>query len=239
MIVTTPADAQKWATRQKILASTAVLAGLAAVAGMGAFALFTDSATAEANVDAGQLDIAMSAEIAVADIAPTDTIERPVTFTLPQATNDGDLVRAIKLSYVSTEDSVGTDPTVPGEGMSLLTGDHGLTYTLITCDGGTWTTSGTAPVGPYTCTSGGEAEVVTASGKLSDLVEGGTTKELTPAAFGVEATPTNTFPSDDGDVTLNALMRLHLPEGAGNEYENASTEFTLTGTALQRGGIQK
>lgn len=238
MVATTPApDARKKATRKKIVASTAVLAGVAAVAGMGAFAVFTDSDSTTANVDAGQLGIVLSEDYTVSDIAPGDTIQRPVTISLPDNLNDGDLVRAIDLSAAANTETeiLGTDdPALDGPGESLVTGTNGLNYQLQTCNGGTWAAPETTPAGPYTCSG---TTVATASGKLS-TIDTATPAELTPADFGFPA-GTATFPSDAGDVNLNTLLVLQLPPAADNDYENAAAAITFTGEAIQRDGIQK
>ncbi|PPF53016.1 hypothetical protein C5C13_15640 [Clavibacter michiganensis] len=235
MSTTTAAETRRpW---KKIVATVAIIAGGGALAG-GAFAIFTDSASTPLGVDAGQLDIAATGSYTVADIAPGDTVQRPILIELPNATNDGNLVQSIQLSYAVTGQTVGTDdPNVPGAGESIVTGTDGLTYSLLTCVGGTWTAGPTTtPAGPYTC--GGTTQT-TGSGTLASITGAGNSTTLTPAAFGLTPTADGTFPSDTADVTLNTLMVLQLPTGADSDYENASAQLTFTAAAIQRGGLQR
>lgn len=234
--MTSTTQPRRKATKKKLLATAGVLAGVTAIAGMGAYALFTDSGTATTTVDAGQLDIVMSESYTVADIAPGDTIQRPVTITLPQATNDGELISAVRFYQDITTDTIGTDdPLLSGPGESLVGGTDGLTYRLVTCEGGTWSTL-TTPAGPYTCSG---TEKVTDSGKLSAIEGVGAAVDLLPGDFGVTETATGTFPTDTGDVALSTMLEFVLPTTADNDYENALATMTFTGAAIQRGGIQK
>lgn len=232
--MTSTTQPRRKAPTKKILATAGVLAGVTALAGMGAYAVFTDSDTTKATVDAGQLAIVMSEDVTAADIAPGDTIQRPITITLPTATNDGELISAVRFYQDITTEATGTTASGAETGESLVAGTNGLTYTLTTCVGGTWTSSAT-PVGEYTC-SGTEEE--TSTGKLSTIAVGGAV-DLTPADFGATPTATGTFDTSTTDVTLNTLLELVLPTAADNDYENASAEITFTGAAIQRGGIQK
>lgn len=233
--MTSTTQPRRKATKKKLLATAGVLAGVTALAGMGAYALFTDSGTATTTVDAGQLGIVMSESYTVTDIAPGDTIQRPVTITLPQDKNDGDLVAAVRFYQDLGVETKGTKADVPNTGESLVTGTNGLTYRLVTCESGEWTTA-TTPAGPYTCSG---TQKVTSTGKLSDIQGVGAAVDLLPADFGVTETATKTFPTDAGDVALNTMLEFVLPTTANNDYENASAAMTFTGAAIQRGGIQK
>lgn len=220
---------------KKIVATGAVVAVGTIITG-GAFAIFTDSDTATLQADAGQLDIIATGEYTVADIAPGDTVQRPILLELPDATNDGDLVAAVQLSYAMTAETAGTDdPALAGGGESLVSGVAGLTYSLQTCVGGEWT-SATAPAGAYTC-SGTVQQ--TGAGTLASITGAGNSTTLTPAAFGVTPSADGTFPSDTADVSLNTLMVLQLPDTADNDYENAAASLTFTAAAIQRDGLQR
>jgi hypothetical protein len=220
---------------KKIVATGAVVAVGTIITG-GAFAIFTDSDTATLQADAGQLDIIATGDYTVADIAPGDTVQRPILLELPDATNDGDLVAAVQLSYAVTAETAGTDdPALAGGGESLVSGVAGLTYSLQTCVGGEWT-SATAPVGAYTC-SGTVQQ--TGAGTLASITGAGNSTTLTPAAFGVTPSADGTFPSDTADVSLNTLMVLQLPDTADNDYENAAASLTFTAAAIQRDGLQR
>ena len=234
--MSTTAPEKRPAPWRKIIATGAILT-VGALATAGAFAVFTDSDTASLAVDAGQLDIVATGDYTVSDIAPGDTVERPIVLELPDTTNDGDLVSAVTFGVAVTDDVPGTDDTtLPGGGESLVAGAEGLTYELVTCSGGTWTTAAAADRGPYTCDG---AEVVTSTGKLSALTGAAGAVTLAPAAFGVVPTADGTFPSDSEDVALSTLMRLVLPTAADNDYENASATITYTASAIQRDGLQR
>ncbi|CAQ02875.1 TasA family protein [Clavibacter sepedonicus] len=229
---TAPQRRRPW---KKIVATGAVVAVGTLITG-GAFAIFTDSDTATLQADAGQLDIVATGDYTVSDIAPGDTVQRPILLELPDATNDGDLVESVQLSYAVTAETPGTDdPALAGGGESLVSGAAGLTYSLQTCVGGEWT-SATAPVGAYTC-SGTVQQ--TGAGTLASITGAGNSVTLLPANFGVAPTADGTFPSDTADVTLNTLMVLQLPDTADNDYENAAASLTFTAAAIQRDGLQR
>jgi predicted ribosomally synthesized peptide with SipW-like signal peptide len=222
---------------KKIAATGAIIAGGGALIAAGAFAIFTDSDSATLAVDAGQLDIVASGTYTVTNIAPGDTVQRPIAISLPNATNDGDLVRAVRFSIGVSAETIGTDdPALDGAGESIVTGPSGLNYEIRTCVNGTWTAVGTAPVGPYTCST---TEKVTSSGKLSALQGEAGAVTLLPGDFGVTPTADGTFPSDAGDVALNTVMVLTLPTAADNDYENAGATVTYTAAAIQRDGLQR
>jgi hypothetical protein len=235
--MTSPVKSRNPQSWKKIIATGGILAGAAALATWGAFAVFTDSDTATTAVDAGELDIVLTGSVAVSDIAPGDTVQRPVTIALPDASNDGNLVESVRFYFDVTDDTPGGDGDAIAleGGASLVTGANGLNYSLITCVGGEWTTA-TTPSGPYACDGD---EEVTGSGKLSSINGAANAVDFTPANFGLTATPEGTFPTDGAGTTLNSLIQFELPTAADNAYENAATELTFTGAAIQRDGIQR
>lgn len=238
--MTSPAKSRNKQSWKKIALTGGILAGAATLATMGAFAIFTDSDTATTAVDAGELDIVLTGDVTVSDIAPGDTVQRPVTIELPDATNDGDLVEAVRFFFEVDTDTAGGDgqEIALGDGESLVTGTNGLVYSLITCVGGTWTTA-TTPAGPFTCSG---TQQVTGTGKLSTINGVANAVDFTPADFGVTPTSTGTFPSDGaagGTVALNSIIQFVLPTAADNAYENAATALTFTAAAIQRDGIQR
>ncbi|MDQ0744738.1 hypothetical protein QFZ62_002046 [Clavibacter sp. B3I6] len=233
MTTTAPEHRRPW----KKIAATGAIVVLGGALTAGAFAIFTDSDTATLDVDAGQLDIIATGEYTVSDIAPGDTVERPITLALPDAGNDGDLVQSVRFYYDVTAETAGTDdPALTGGGESLVSGPDGLTYDLVTCVGGVWTTATTTEVGPYDCSG---TEQVTSTGTLDTILGVAGAVDFTPADFGVTPTADGTFPSDTADVALNTLMRLELPTTADNDYENASADLTFTAAAIQRDGLQR
>jgi hypothetical protein len=226
---------QSW---KKIVATGGILAGAAALATWGAFAVFTDSDTATTTVDAGELDIVLTGDVTVADIAPGDTVQRPVTISLPDASNDGDLVEFVRFYFDVTTETLGGDGQgiAVGAGSSLVDGVDGLDYSLITCVGGTWSTA-TTPTGPYTCSTA--VTETTGSGKLSTIEGVGAAADFTPEDFGLESTDDGTFPSDSEAVVLNSIIQFDLPDTADNSYENAAATLEFTGAAIQRGGLER
>lgn len=231
----TTAASTKRTPWKKIALTGGVLLAAGALAGAGAFAVFTDSGTAVGTVDAGQTDITVTGGFTVADIAPGDTVQRPLTLVLPNATNDGDLVSTVRFYQDVTAETAGTDSAdTAGPGESLVTGTDGLTYRLVTCS--TPWAAAAGEVGPYTCAG---TQTVTGTGTLSTIGGVANAVDFTPADFGIAPTATGTFPSDAGDVALNTLIELVLPTAADNDYENASAEITFTAAAIQRDGIQK
>jgi hypothetical protein len=236
--MTSTAKSRNQKSLKKIIITGGILAGAATIATMGAFAIFTDSETTTTAVDAGELDIVMSGNVSVSDIAPGDIVQRPVTISLPDATNDGDLIEFVRFYFDVTTDSLGGDgeDTPVGTGESLVSGADGLDYSLTTCIGGSWSTA-TTPTGPYVCSTGDTA--VTGSGKLSEIEGVAAAEDFTPADFGLVETATDTFPSDGGAVELNSLIQFTLPSTADNAYENAATDLVFTGAAIQRGGIER
>lgn len=237
------------ANTKKIVASIGVVAAVAAVAGTGAFALFTDSGSGTLHADSGQVKILMNQTVSVSNIAPTDTIQRPLVVTLPafasSTGNKGALVKQVDLSYSVAGEVKGVDKSstaaVPPASNSLVTGTDGLTYTLLNCIGGTWISS-SAPAGSYTCDSGTTPNTATtasvSTGALSSFSTGAPI-HITPAAAGLIPTSDGTF-NTASDVTLNLLLSLTLPDAVdNNSYSNASADLAFTAAAIQRAGIQK
>lgn len=232
MTTAAPTTRTPW---KKIALTGGVLLAAGALAGAGAFAVFTDSGTAVGNVDAGQTDITVTGGFTVTDIAPGDTVQRPLTLVLPNATNDGDLVSTVRFYQDVTTETAGTDSAdTAGPGESIVSGTDGLNYRLLTCTV-PWVAA-VGEVGPYTC---GGTQTITGTGKLSTIGGVANAANFTPANFGITPTATGTFPSDAGDVALNTLIELVLPTAADNDYENASAQITFTAAAIQRAGIQK
>ena len=230
------------ATWKKITVTGAILLGLGALTTGGAFAVFTSSGTATLDASAGSLDIVMESTHTVANLAPGDQAQRLLPITLPQESNNGQLVSSVKFFYDVDSDTLGTTDasTGYGRGQSLVSGDNGLTYKVLTCSEA-WTEvpSPTVASGAYSCDAQDATETVTASGKLSEINSVTSALILTPANFDVTPTANGTFPTDSGDISLNTLIQLDLPAAADNNYENAATSLTFTAAAVQRDGIQK
>lgn len=95
------------ATRKVALS---VLAALT-LAGAGAYAGFSDTETANRDVDAGQLDIMVSpVELSVQDMAPGDHFARAMIVDIPDANNDGDLIEYLSVHNTPGGDWANPDP---------------------------------------------------------------------------------------------------------------------------------
>jgi predicted ribosomally synthesized peptide with SipW-like signal peptide len=135
-------------TSGKLLASGALVATAAAVAGLGTYGAFTSSTTAEQEVAAGTVTIALGAgsgngfDVKATDVLPGDTIERVVTLK-----NDG--TSDLNSIYLTTSVAVPASP---------LTTDtvNGLKLTIERCAEG-WTGS----AAPYSCASEPQAVLAT------------------------------------------------------------------------------
>lgn len=202
--------------------------GLALAVGAGAFANFTDSDTAGRAVDAGQLDIEMGPLLLSSnDVAPGDMMSRGLAIDFPTATNDGNLVENVGLTFGGSTatlcSDVNTDCDMPG---ANLLGGEALTIGLLACPGtGTdendWvpgvisdanstidddsdpaTDSRMDGPGPYTCSTG-DFVVVTPDG--NDCT-----------------TPTDCTPLSDPRLALYATS--YAPGAPGT---STGTEFTL------------
>jgi predicted ribosomally synthesized peptide with SipW-like signal peptide len=234
---------------RKVLGIIALLLALSLV-GMGIYAAFTDTETAGVVAEAGALDITGADDISISDMAPGDVAFRGLTVQIPASDNEGDLIRAIRVSVPqpAPEDDVEGSPTDVGEGTlpegaSLLTGAQGLQVTLASCSGA-WTLPAAGAALGNDANADGLDDSAACAGTISinqtevalnDLVGTGDF-EYVPADFGVTPTASGTFP--DG-TTLNMIAQFRLPQAADNAYENASLTFDLVFEAIQRAGINR
>lgn len=236
---------------RKVVIGVAALVVAAALIGVGAFAAFTDTESTSVNATTGALDITGAEDISIQDLAPGDVALRGLTVTIPDDTNEGDLIRAIRMSVplVPAADDVIGRPTDEGdadaavEGASLLTGDNGLQLLLASCSGEWSLPSADDPLEgdgngdgiDDSATCDGTVTVTQQEIPLADLVTA-TEFEYEAAAFGVTPTATGTIP--DGS-TLNLIAQLRLPAEADNAYENASLSFDFLLEAVQREGVNR
>ncbi|HEX2259061.1 MAG TPA: TasA family protein [Actinomycetota bacterium] len=234
---------------RKVLGIAILLFALTLV-GMGIYAAFTDTETAGVVAEAGALDITGANDITISNMAPGDLAFRGLTVQIPDSDNEGDLIRAIRVSVPQPavgDDVVGT-PTDVGEGSvpvgaSLLTGAQGLRVTLASCSGAWTLPAAGAALGSDVNADGlddsascaGTISINQAEIALNDLVGTGDF-EYGPPDYGITPTGTGTFP--DG-TTLNMIAQFRLPAAADNAYENASLTFDLVFEAIQRAGVNR
>lgn len=236
---------------KKLVIGVVALVLAAVLIGAGVFAAFTDTETTGVETEAGALDIQGAADITIDNLAPGDVAFRNLTVQLPEADNEGDLIRAIRVSVPEPGegDDVAGAPTDTGdgadapEGESLLTGDQGLQVLLATCSGAWTLPAAGAPLGSDangdgvddSATCAGQITVIQEQIALNDLV-GADDFEYDAEAFGVDPTGTGTIP--DGS-TLNLIAQFRLPEEADNAYENARLTIDMLFEAIQRSGVNR
>jgi predicted ribosomally synthesized peptide with SipW-like signal peptide len=237
--------------KQRIVIGAVALIIALLLVGVGVFAAFTDTETTSVATETGALDITGSADITISDLAPGDLAFRSLTVAIPTAQNDGNLIRAIRVSVPPP--AAGADvpgsPTDTGDtgalpaGASLLTGAQGLRVTFARCSGAWTLPVAGASIGTDansdgiddSATCAGTITVTQPAIALNDLV-GATTFEFDAADFGVTPTATGTIP--DG-TTLNLIAQFELPATADNAYENASLTIELLLEAIQRAGANR
>ncbi len=238
----TPAK-KGFSTTKKIVATSAILIGVGAMVAGGAFAVFTASATGTLNASAGKTFVTMSSTVKIRNMAPSDVAERLMTIKLPKAKNAGDLVASVDLSAALPAgdedlDMVGNDPYGLVDGESLLTGEKGLQYELLTCSV-PWV-SDNAPKGEYRC---GTDDTVTPTlirdGSLNSLFDTAAVATMTPGSLDLTPSADGTFNTTAGDVNIYAMIRIFLCDDAGNGYQGASTQVDFVANAVQRASIQK
>lgn len=239
---------------KKLVLTVAVLSLGGALITGGAFALFTATGTGTVKVSSGAVAMTLTgtdeASFTFRDIAPGDTIQRPLTITLPKSDPDsdtadkgniGDLVAQVRFGFGNGTDVAGKDPAGIDPSGSLLAGysaaallpapqpkaSNGMTFAIDTCSVA-WTDPITDGAG-YTCDG-------TAHRESASLVSG-IPLSYTPSRFGLADTAT--FATTADAVQLHSLITFALPVTAGNGFQNAALTIDLTATALQRSGIQK
>ena len=240
----------------KVVATAAILLGVGALVTGGAFAVFTATSTGSVSMNAGALDMTLTAgnashSFTFANLAPGDSVQRPVTVTLPAGTgNVGSLVGKVQLSFAKPTEKLGADPSGIDPSGSLvsgysadsvgplpvqLAGTSGMTYRVESCSEAWTTTSGTE-AGPYTCLSGAHLK---GGGNVFDIANADSTVTYTPAAADANSTAPISFDTDSKDVKLYSLITFTLPETAGNGFQNATMAVDFTAAAIQRAGIQR
>jgi len=197
---------------QKITTSIALLLLAAALAGIGAYATFTDSATASHTVTTGTVAIDLGAtgastnrlDVDASAVAPGDTIQR--SFDL---INSGSLnLSGISLTTNATTSSLlDTDAT------------DGLQMVIQRCSNA-WTESGSSPAFTYTC-SGSTSSVVASRAVIGNNIA---LSNLTVTSAG---------------ATDHLRLTLSLPTTAGNSFQGVTSTISYTFTGTQRAGTDR
>jgi spore coat-associated protein N len=197
---------------QKITTSIALLLLAAALAGIGAYATFTDSASASHTVTTGTVAIDLGAtgsstnrlNVDASAVAPGDTIQR--SFDL---TNSGSLnLSGISLTTNATTSSLlDTDAT------------DGLQMVIQRCSNA-WTESGSSPAFTYTC-SGSTSSVVASRAVIGNNIA---LSNLTVTSAG---------------ATDHLRLTLSLPTTAGNTFQGVTSTISYTFTGTQRAGTDR
>ena len=197
---------------QKITTSIALLLLAAALAGIGAYATFTDSASASHTVTTGTVAIDLGAtgsstnrlNVDASAVAPGDTIQR--SFDL---INSGSLnLSGISLTTNATTTSLlDTDAT------------DGLQMVIQRCSNA-WTESGSSPAFNYTC-SGSTSSVVASRAVIGNNIS---LSNLTVTSAG---------------ATDHLRLTLSLPTTAGNSFQGVTSTISYTFTGTQRAGTDR
>ena len=197
---------------QKITLSIALLLLAAALAGIGAYATFTDSASASHSVTTGTVAIDLGAtgsstnrlNVDATNVAPGDTMQR--SFDL---TNSGSL----NLASVTFTTNATTS--------SLLNTDaaDGLQMVIDRCSNA-WTESGSSPAFTYTC-----------SGTTSTVV-------ASRPVIGTNIAFSNLTITTAGN-TDHLRLTLSLPTSAGNAFQGLTSTISYTFTGTQRAGTDR
>jgi spore coat-associated protein N len=197
---------------QKVALSVALLLLGAALMGAGAYATFTDSASASHSVTTGTVSIDLGAtgastnrlNVDATAVAPGDTIQR--SFDL---TNGGSLdLASVTLTTSATASSLlNTDTT------------DGLQMTIDRCSNA-WTESGSSPAFTYSC-SGSTSTVVASRAVIGSAIA---LSNLTVTTAG---------------ATDHLRLTLTLPSTAGNTFQGLTSTIAYTFTGTQRAATSR
>lgn len=202
----TPARAVR-ERRERIVLTILLLALTLLAFGTGASALFTASTSAPTSVTSGRLVLDLGA-----DGTPANRLSVDATDIAP-----GDTIsRTVDLVNNGTLDLSELTLTTTASSSSLLDADpaDGLQMTVQSCSA-PWTEGGTAPGYDYTC--GGAFTTLVASRPVI-----GTDLDLSGSA------------AMTAGETAHLMIRLVLPESAGNEFQGLTSTVTYTFDGVQR-----
>jgi spore coat-associated protein N len=201
-------------TGGKVLASTVLLGAAASVAGLGTFGTFTSTTSASAAVASGtvKIDVGTAGSGNRLSVAATGLVPGDTVSRAVTLTNNGDQALAgIGLTTAATTSSkLDTDPAL------------GLQLTVEACSVA-WTETGTTTTGyTYSCPSTATRSTV-----------------LTPGAV-IRSTPAlGNLTALTAGKADNLVVKMTLPDGADNTFQNQRSTISFSFTGTQRGATSR
>jgi predicted ribosomally synthesized peptide with SipW-like signal peptide len=197
---------------QKTSLSIALLLLAAALAGIGAYATFTDSASANHSVTTGTVSIDLGAtgastnrlNVDATAVAPGDTMQRSFDLSNSGSLNLSGITLTTNASTSSLLDTNATD---------------GLQMVIDRCSNA-WTESGSSPAFTYTC-----------SGSTSTVV-------ASRAVIGSNIALSNLTVTTTGN-TDHLRLTLTLPTTAGNVFQGLTSTVAYSFTGIQRAATDR
>ena len=197
---------------QKTSLSIALLLLAAALAGIGAYATFTDSATANHSVTTGTVSIDLGAtgastnrlNVDATAVAPGDTMQRSFDLSNSGSLNLSGITLTTNASTSSLLDTNATD---------------GLQMVIDRCSNA-WTESGSSPAFTYAC-----------SGSTSTVV-------ASRAVVGSNIALSNLTVTTTGN-TDHLRLTLTLPTTAGNTFQGLTSTIAYSFTGIQRAATDR
>jgi len=197
---------------QKTSLSIALLLLAATLAGIGAYATFTDSASANHSVTTGTVSIDLGASGASTNrlnvdataVAPGDTMQRSFDLSNSGSLNLSGITLTTNASTSSLLDTNATD---------------GLQMVIDRCSNA-WTESGSSPAFTYTC-----------SGSTSTVV-------ASRAVIGANIALSNLTVTTTGN-TDHLRLTLTLPTTAGNAFQGLTSTIAYSFTGIQRAATDR
>ena len=206
-------------TSTKVLLSVAALGSAGAIAGLGTFATFNSTTSANQNVTAGAVSIAVGTAgtsanrltIAATGIVPGDSISRAVDLTNASS----DPLASVSLTTTATVSSLlNTDAT------------NGLKMTVQRCPTAWTENAANAPAYTYSCTG---SSYVLGAGGTSGGVPVVQAAALLPGLAALTA----------GSSVDHLLVSLYLPTSAPNTMQGATSTIQYAFTGTQRAGAAR
>jgi spore coat-associated protein N len=202
-------------TGGKVLASTVLLGAAASVAGLGTFGTFTSTTSASAAVASGTVKI---------DVGAVDTSANRLSVAAAGLVPGDTVSRAVTLTNNGDQALAGIGLTTAATTSSKLDTDAamGLQLTVEACSVA-WAETGTATTGyTYSCPSTATRSTVLAPGAVI---------RSTPALGNLTA-----LTAGKAD---NLVVKMTLPDGADNTFQNQRSTISLSFTGTQRGATSR
>jgi spore coat-associated protein N len=201
-------------TGGKVLASTVLLGAAASVAGLGTFGTFTSTTSASAAVASGtvRIDVGTAGSGNRLSVAATGLVPGDSVSRAVTLTNSGDqaLAGIGLITAATTSSKLDTDAAM------------GLQLTVEACSVA-WAETGTATTGyTYSCPSTATRSTVLAPGAVI---------RSTPALGNLTA-----LTAGKAD---NLVVKMTLPDGADNTFQNLRSTISFSFTGTQRGATSR